>query len=323
MFKKATKLQAKLRLTFDGPAGSGKTYSSLVLAKALGGRVAVIDTEHGSASKYASLFDFDAAELPEFSLDTYIKAINAAAAARYDILIIDSLTHAWTGKGGALEQVDRMGGSQGKGFTSGWRTVTPLHTRLIDTMLAFPGHLITTMRTKMEYVLETDSKGRQVPRKVGMAPVQREGMEYEFDVICDLDLAGNVTVGKTRCPELSGSAGLLTHSEVPAMAEKLKAWLSEGAAAPVAPPAAVAPPTPPATAPSTPAPARGDWGANGAPETDLAKLTVALAEAQSKADVDALVPRLRQLGEADKKLARPLFNRRLTEVTRAPQRKQA
>lgn len=303
MFTKATKTQAKLRLTFDGPAGSGKTFSSLVLAKVLGGKTALIDTEHGSASKYAHLFDFDTVSLSEFSLETYMKAIQAAAAAKYDVLIIDSLSHAWSGKGGALETVDRVGGSNK--FSNGWRTVTPLHNRLVDSMLGYPGHVIVTMRTKMEYVVE-QVNGKSVPRKVGMAPVQREGMEYEFDVVADLAIGGDVTVSKTRCPDLSGNGGLLKHEDVAKMGEKLKAWLSDGVA-PVAPP----------PAPTVPPHDDGndvDWNASG-PQTEAARLEVALQEAQTRADLEALVPRLKKLSKRDADAIRPLYGKRLQELS--------
>lgn len=302
MFKKATKTQAKLRLTFDGPAGAGKTYSSLLLAKTLGGKVAVIDTEHGSASKYAHLFEFDTVALPEFSLDTYMKAIAAAREAKYEVLVIDSLSHAWTGKGGALEEVDRRSAGKASAFTSGWRDVTPKHNALVDAILAYPGHVICTMRQKHEYVLEEDSKGKKVPRKVGMAPVQRDGMEYEFDVVADLDIQGNVTIGKTRCPDLNGA--LLKHADVKGMGEKLKAWLSDGAPPPASAPEVVKFDKPPAD----------DWSTDGAPQTPLAKLEVALTSAQSKADVDKLVPDIQKLAKADQEALRPMFKRRLEEL---------
>lgn len=226
MFQKATKKAAKLRLALDGPAGSGKTYNALLVAQTLGGKVALLDTEHGSASKYADKFSFDAAELDLFSIDNYLKAISAAASAGYDVLIIDSLSHAWSGRGGALEEVDRAGGSNK--FTNGWGTVTPKHNRLIDAIVAFPGHVIATMRTKSEYVIE-DKNGKKVPRRIGTAPVQRDGMEYEFDVVVELDRDGQVTITKTRCSDLAGSAGMLTYADVPQMAKTLRAWLSDGA----------------------------------------------------------------------------------------------
>jgi hypothetical protein len=309
MFAKATKKKARLRLTFDGPAGSGKTYSALLLAKHLGGRVALIDTEHGTASKYADLFDFDTSELQVFSLDNYLKAIEGAKAARYDVLIVDSLSHAWSGKGGALEEVDRVGGSNK--FANGWRTVTPKHNQLIDALLAFPGHVICTLRTKMEYLIE-DVNGKKVPRKVGMAPVQRDGVEYEFDVVADLSIDGNITITKTRCPSISGSAGLLKHADVPTMAETLKAWLSDG----VEPPP---PPTANENAEAKPAPvvqaAQPAQSKNGPPSA-YEQVVIALNEAQNRADVDKLVARIKRLDPNDQNQIRVLYAAKLKEFRR-------
>lgn len=220
-FQKATKKKSKLRLTFDGPAGSGKTFSSLLLAKNLGGRVALLDSERGSASKYANLFEFDTDDVGDFSPNTYVKKIEEAKG--YDVLIIDSLSHAWVG---ALEIVDR----EKDKFGSGWRKVTPMHNKLVDAILTFPGHVITTMRSKMAYEQEKDANGKTVIRKLGLAPIQREGMEYEFDVIADLTIDGNINVTKTRCPSLRDLS--LNHNDVPRMADLLKAWLSDGVEAP-------------------------------------------------------------------------------------------
>lgn len=324
MFRKATKKQAKLRATFNGPAGSGKTFSSLELAKALGGRIALIDTEHGAAQHYADRFDFDAVNLEDQSIESYIKVIIAAGQAGYGVLIVDSLSHAWAGKGGALEVVDRVGGNNK--FTNGWKVVTPLHNRLIDTLLAYPGHLICTMRTKTEWVLEKDEKGRTVPQKVGTAPVQRDGMEYEFDVVAEMDVRGNVIVTKTRCSLLSGLGGLLTHKEVPTMGATLKAWLSEG----VAPEAATPPPAPPAQPASSsaqPAPA-ADFDVNATPapgpavappptpEESEQKLLGLLQSAKSKMDLERLTPALRSLPGPVRDRLRPLWAKRLAEVTK-------
>lgn len=309
MFSPATKTQAKLRITLDGPAGSGKTYSSLLLAKVLGGKTALIDTEHGSASKYADRFAFDTVSLKEFSLDTYLKTIAAAAAAKYEVLIVDSLSHAWTGRGGALEQVDRLGtGGSNNKFTNGWKVVTPLQNQLIDAIVAFPGHVICTLRTKMEYIIEEDSRGKKVPRKVGMAPVQREGLEYEFDVVADLDISGNVTITKTRCSDLAGNAGLLKLADIESVGAKLKAWLMDG----VAPSPVVVPDVP------VNGHAPIDWDAGGAPQSPRAKVEVALAEATSKAELDAVVPEIKKLSKADQEFVRPLFGKRLAEVKNAP-----
>ena len=219
MFQKAEKKKAKLRLTLDGPAGAGKTYSSLTLAQSLGKKIALLDTEHGSASKYADKFAFDTANLTDHSPLAYVDAIKAAAEAGYEVLVIDSLSHAWTG---ALEIVDR----EKDKFGSGWRKVTPMHNKLVESILTFPGHVICTMRSRMAYESEKDSNGRTIIRKVGMAPVQREGMEYEFDVVVDLSLEGNVNISKTRCSDLTDK--MFTRRDVPAIGKTLKAWLEGG-----------------------------------------------------------------------------------------------
>jgi hypothetical protein len=244
-FKKATKTQARLRLALIGPSGSGKTYTALTLAQHLGERVAVIDTERGSASKYADLFAFDALELDTFSPLTYVDAIKAAEAAGYDVLVIDSLSHAWMGKEGALEQVDRVAArSKSNNSYTAWRDVTPMHTALIDAMLQTRCHLIVTMRAKTEYVLEANSKGKMEPRKVGMAPIQRDGMEYEFDVVGDMDFDNTLIVTKSRCSALTGAVIGKPGKE---LADALKAWLTDGAPV-VVPPSA---PQPNKTAPTT------------------------------------------------------------------------
>lgn len=232
-FKKATKKTARARVALSGPAGSGKTYTSLAIATNLGSRVAVIDTEHGSASKYAGIFDFEVLELESFSPETYVQAIEAAEEQGFDVIVIDSLSHAWMGKDGALEQVDRAAkkSSSGNSYTA-WRDITPKHNALVEAMLACKAHLVVTMRTKTEYVLEENDKGKKVPKKVGLQPVQRDGLEYEFDVTGDLDLENNLFIGKTRCPELKGKMFTRAGADV---ADALKAWLSDGSAAPLTP----------------------------------------------------------------------------------------
>lgn len=199
MFTKAQKSTTKLRLALAGSAGSGKTWTALALASVLGKRVALIDTERGGGSYYADQFDFDSLELTSFHPDQYIKALYAAAEERYDVVIVDSLTHAWSGKDGALELVDREAKrSQSKNSYFAWREVTPLHNKLIDTLVQSPCHTIVTLRTKTEYIIETDRNGKQVPRKVGMAPIQRDGLEYEFDVVGELNQEHTLVITKSR-----------------------------------------------------------------------------------------------------------------------------
>lgn len=228
-FRKATKAQAKLRMAITGPSGSGKTFTALSVASALG-HIAVIDTERGSASKYADLFDFDVLELTEYHPRNYIDAIQAARDGGYDVLIIDSLSHAWTGQGGVLELVDRAAKrSQTQNSFAAWRDVTPLHNQLVDTILGTSLHIIATMRSKTEYVLEKDDRGRTSPRKVGLAPVQRDGMEYEFDVVAEMDMENNLLISKSRCIPLTNV--VINRPDV-RLGETLKEWLSDGVPTP-------------------------------------------------------------------------------------------
>ena len=232
MFKQATRKQSKLRMTIDGPAGAGKSYTALRFAHQLanGGKVAAIDTERGSLSKYAGdapdgvPFEFDVLELAQFSPEKYTEAIVAAGKAGYAVLVIDSLSHAWEGTGGALEIKERQGGNQ---YTA-WRAVTPIHNRMVDAILQSPCHVIATMRSRMEFVQETDANGRVSVKKLGLAPIQRPGMEYEFDLVCDMDYAHILTVSKSRC---SAVADLKMEKPGAEFMRPIMEWLSTGAAA--------------------------------------------------------------------------------------------
>lgn len=207
LFKKAVKSESKLRLAIAGPSGSGKTYTALAVGTVLanGGRVALVDTEHGSASKYADIFDFDVAEMhAPFHPDKFVKAIAEAAEAGYSVVILDSMSHAWNGEGGLLDLVEEISRRmKNPNSFAAWKDATPIQNRMIEALLASPIHIIATMRSKQEYILQDDGRGKQVPRKVGMAPVQRDGFEYEFDVFLDMDIENNAIVSKTRCPALT------------------------------------------------------------------------------------------------------------------------
>jgi hypothetical protein len=224
-FKKATKQQSRLRLALYGPSGSGKTFTALTIGAALGKPVALIDTERGSASKYAGdVADFDVLELETFEPAKYIAAIREAASAGYPTLVIDSLSHAWMGKGGLLDQADAKGGR-----FDAWKTLTPQQHALVDAILAYPGDIIVTMRTKTEYVVEKDERGKSAPRKVGLAPVQKDSIEYEFDIAASLDIENTMHVEKSRCPALSGAVIRKPGADV---AKTLRAWLEGGVPAP-------------------------------------------------------------------------------------------
>lgn len=204
IFQKAERRKAKLRLALCGPSGSGKTYSAIKIAKGLtagipgGGKIALIDTENGSGQLYCDLADYDVAEIaPPFSVDKYIGAIKGAEDAGYDVLIIDSLSHAWSKQGGILDEVNKRAGKNA--FTNGWRDATPLHDKFIDAILQSSIHIIVTMRAKTAYDMEKDERGKIVPVKKGMEPVQRAGLEYEFTVVLDMDNERHTaTSGKDR-----------------------------------------------------------------------------------------------------------------------------
>lgn len=238
-FKKATKQQAKARVAIAGPSGAGKTYTALALATAIGSRVAVIDTEHGSASKYAGEpFEFDVLELSDFHPRAYIEAVRAAEAAGYDALVIDSGSHEWSGTGGCLELVDAAAKRlKGNSYVA-WGEVTPLHNQFIEAMHQSKLHLIVTYRSKMDYV-QTETNGRKEVKKVGMAPITRDGAEYEFDIVLDMDLNHDAVISKTRCSALTDK---VFHRPGRELADAIKAWLSDGAqATPSAPVAPAAP----------------------------------------------------------------------------------
>jgi hypothetical protein len=224
LFTKAVKGESKLRLAIAGPSGSGKTYSALAIATALGGPIAYVDTEHGSASKYADLFDFDVAEMhAPYHPDKYVAAIREAAQAGYKVIVLDSLSHAWNGEGGLLELVEDAAKRMKTSNTyAAWKDVTPIQNRLIESIVSADIHLIGTMRSKQDYVQEKNDKGYTVIRKVGMAPVQRDGFEYEFDVFFDMDYDNNAIVSKSRCPALSGQVIAKPGAQV---AKILKEWL--------------------------------------------------------------------------------------------------
>ncbi|MFK0288266.1 ATP-binding protein [Streptomyces sp. NPDC090499] len=227
-FAPATKEQSKARVALDGPSGSGKTYTALTIATALGSRIAVIDTERGSARKYANEFAFDVLELAYFSPDDLVEALAAAGAAGYEVVIVDSLSHFWSGSGGMLEQVDNAAkkGFGGNSF-GGWKEARPMERRMIEALVAYPGHVIVTMRAKTDYVLETNDRGKQVPKKVGMKPEQREGLEYEFDIVGSMDWENTLVVTKSRAKPLTGAVVRQPGIE---FGQQIREWLEDGTA---------------------------------------------------------------------------------------------
>lgn len=219
--RKAQRKKAKLRLGIAAPSGAGKTYSALLLAFGLGGKVGILDTENGSADLYANLGEYDVLPLhAPYEIKKYLNAIHEFERAGYSTIIIDSLSHAWAGEGGLLEKVGKMSGNS---YTN-WRNITPEHNLLVETMLQSSCHIIATMRSKTEYVLEENDKGKQVPKKVGLAPVQREGMDYEMTVMFDLDIRHNATTTKDRTGLFDGRIFTPTVET----GKELLAWLDGG-----------------------------------------------------------------------------------------------
>jgi hypothetical protein len=302
-FIKATKSQAKLRMAIMGPSGSGKTMSALAIASGLGERIAVIDSERGSASKYASEFNFDVCTLEEFSVESYIRNIKEAEAAKYEVLIIDSLTHAWAGPGGVLDVVDAAKKSKGGNDFGAWKSGSPLQAKLIDAMLRSKCHVLATMRSKVEYVLEKNDRGQNVPRKVGMAPVQRADIEFEFDIAGTMNSDNEMVIEKTRFRPWGGKV-----FPKPSAVEGriLRSWLDDGAPAPEQ-----ADPAPTfAKAEATPAPK-----AQPAVESaEVKKLRAQIAAAASVADLEKLIPELQKLPETERDQVRPEYGKRKAEL---------
>lgn len=238
MFNRASRKQSKLRMTIDGPAGSGKSYTAMRFAHTLrdalapGGKIAAIDTERGSLSKYAgenpdgTPWDFDVVELQSFSPEKYAEVIQMAGQMGYAVLVVDSLSHAWEGTGGALDIKDKVSSTTKNNDYTAWRAVTPMHTKMIDAILQSPCHVITTMRSRQDYVQDTNEFGKVIGiRRVGMAPIQRPGMEFEFDVVCDMDWAHFLTVSKSRCSLIADQR---VERPGPFFLQPLISWLQSG-----------------------------------------------------------------------------------------------
>lgn len=227
MFRKAERKQSRLRLALCGPSGSGKTHGALLIAKGLGGKVALCDTENGSGDLYAHLFDYDVAPIVDsFEPEKYISVIRGAEKAGYSVLIIDSLSHAWSGEGGILDMVDMAAkSSKSNNSYTAWRNVTPKHNELVDAILQSKMHVIVTMRTKTAYDLQKDEHGKTKPVKIGLAPVQRDGMEYEFTVVLDLSVEGHVATSSKDRTQLFDGKNFVIDEDT---GKKLLAWLNEG-----------------------------------------------------------------------------------------------
>ena len=235
-FQKATRKRAFLKVALSGPTGCGKTMSALRIAKGLAadGRIAFVDTENRSASLYAGYeltdtrggvvykTDFDVMDVvPPYTVEQFTQAIKDAKGAGYSVLIIDSFSHCWEAVLAMKEVLDRMGGNS---YTN-WNEAGRKYAAVIDLVRNVDMHVIVCMRSKMEYVLELNDKGKQVPRKVGLAPIARDGTEYEFSTMFEIGMDHRARDTKGRLSHITGGDAILLTEEV---GHKLLQWVSEG-----------------------------------------------------------------------------------------------
>lgn len=233
-FEKVTRPCSHLRMGLMGVSGSGKTVGALYIALGLvgdWGKVALIDTEHERARLYADREDLGIGSFlyaplyAPYSPERYkaLVAEGADAVGPDGVVIVDSLSHAWNAEGGVLDIKDKISQRQGQNSYTAWNEAGKLQSNLVNTILAVPCHTICTMRSKMDYALETDERGRQKPVKLGLAPIQRDDTEYEFDIVLDIDRQHVATASKD-------TTILDKYGEVitPALGAKLRDWLSQG-----------------------------------------------------------------------------------------------
>lgn len=187
---------AKIKCALQGPSGSGKTMSALLIAFGLCGdweKITIIDTENSSSDLYAHMGSYNVLPLlPPFTPEKYIQAIKECEKDA-EVIIVDSLSHEWEGSGGVLDTHSQMVGNS---FTN-WSKLTPRHNFFLQAIIQSPCHLIGTLRSKQDYVLN-EKNGKMVPEKVGLKGIQREGMDYEFTLVFDLDIKHQATASKDR-----------------------------------------------------------------------------------------------------------------------------
>ena len=230
--RKAQRQSVNIKIAMTGPSGAGKTMSSLLLAKGIApnGSILVIDTEDGSSNLYADHnltkgVEFDVLQIQApYTIAKYIKALEMGIDGKYDVIVIDSLSHAWAGEGGLLEKKSAIDSRGGNSYTN-WATVTKEHESFKSKIVHCPTHVIVTMRSKQDYIMEANDKGKSAPKKVGLAPIQRDGMEYEFTTVFDIGMDHQFHVSKDRTGLFDGRIEAVTIKT----GEQIKAWLDGGA----------------------------------------------------------------------------------------------
>jgi AAA domain len=219
--RKSSRSKSKIRMALEGPSGSGKTYSALLLAKGMVDQwedIALVDTENGSGDLYSHLGDYNIIGLdPPQSPERYIEAIEICEKQGIKVLILDSLSQGWEY---LLEVHSNMIGNS---FTN-WGKITPRQNALIQKILSSNLHIIATMRTKQDYVIN-QKNGKAVPEKIGLKAIQRDGVDYEFTIVLDLDIKHQALASKDRTNLFMDSSAFTITEETGA---KILAWCNEG-----------------------------------------------------------------------------------------------
>jgi hypothetical protein len=228
--RKATRKKAKIRLGLSAVSGGGKTFSAILIAKGLCGdlsKVAIIDTENGSADLYAHLGEFNVLPLtPPFTPERYLEAIKACEKEGMEVIIVDSISHEWEGKGGCLDIAETITqGSSSKNSYAAWAKVTPRHNSFIQAMLHSPAHIITTVRRKQDYEMSKDHNGKVRVEKAGLKEITRDGWEFELTINLQLDMVHNATASKDRTGLFMGKPEFIPSEET---GEIIKQWCEEG-----------------------------------------------------------------------------------------------
>lgn len=223
--RKATRQKAKIRLGLSAVSGGGKTYSALLIAFGIcndWNKVVVIDTENNSADLYAHMGEYSVLPLSApYTPENYIKAIKECESAGMEVIIIDSITHEWEGKGGCLQIQEQLGGKY-----QDWAKVTPRHQAFIDSILQSTCHVITTVRRKQDYEMSKDSNGKVKVEKAGLKEVTREGFEYELTANLEMDVRHNATASKDRTGLFMGKPAFIPSIETGQM---IAEWCESGA----------------------------------------------------------------------------------------------
>jgi hypothetical protein len=220
----AERKQAKIKMALQGPTGSGKTKSSLLLAYGLAQdwtKIAIIDSENKSAHFFANLGKYNVLTItPPFEPEKYVEAINHAVRKGMEVIIVDSISAEWEGAGGILDIHASMAGNS---YTN-WKDVTPRHHEFVQAMLQAPVHVIATIRSKQDYVLVLKD-GKQVPEKVGLKGITRDGMDYEFTLLFELDIKHYASAGKDRTEIFMDKPPFKITSET---GKQILKWCNEG-----------------------------------------------------------------------------------------------